>query len=60
MTKTITISLSLGSGAPAEELAAKIRLAAQGKPISEFIRNIIIEHLGKSANGYALDVTDSL
>lgn len=48
MTKTITISLSLGSGAPAEALASQIRIAAQGKPISEFVRNLIIEYLSRT------------
>jgi hypothetical protein len=45
MTKTITLSLSLGSGPAAEELASKIKSWAAGKPISEAIRNLILREL---------------
>lgn len=45
MTKTITISLSLGSGPKAEELAARIKSAAGSMPISEFVRKAIEYYL---------------
>jgi len=46
MTKTITISLSLGSGPQAEALASRIKSWAAGKPISEAIRNLIKREIG--------------
>lgn len=45
MTKTITISLSLGSGPKAEELAARIKSAAGSMPISEFVRLAVADYL---------------
>lgn len=45
MTNTVTISLSLGSGPKAQELALRIKAGAQGRPISEFIRTAIIAYL---------------
>lgn len=45
MTKTVTISLSLGSGAKAETLALRIKAWAAGRPISEVIRELILQEL---------------
>lgn len=45
MTNTVTISLSLGSGPKAQELALRIKAGAAGKPISEFIRTAVTAYL---------------
>lgn len=45
MSTNYTITLSLGSGPKAEELAAQIKTWANGRPISEVIRNLIKSHL---------------
>lgn len=47
MTNTVTISLSLGSGPKAQELALRIKAGAQGKPISEFIRTAVMDYLDR-------------
>lgn len=50
MTKTITISLSLGSGPKAEQLASQIKDAAGTRPISAYIRMVLESYLSvKSA-----------
>lgn len=50
MTNTVTISLSLGSGPKAQELALRIKAWAAGKPISEKIRALILSELDKSGD----------
>ena len=45
MTNTVTISLSLGSGPKAQELAAKIKLWAADIPVSQKIRELIEREL---------------
>jgi hypothetical protein len=46
MSSNFTITLSLGSGAKGEELAARIKSWAGSTPVSEAIRNLIKEELG--------------
>lgn len=41
MTNTVTISLSLGSGQKAQDLADKIKLWAGARPVSQVIRELI-------------------
>lgn len=45
MSNNFTITLSLGSGPKAEELAARIKVWAQERPISQAIRDLIIQEL---------------
>lgn len=46
MSNNYTITLSLGSGPKAEELASRIKAWAGTTPISEAIRNLIKDELG--------------
>lgn len=46
MSNNYTITLSLGSGEKAEELADKIKTWAGLTPVSEAIRNLIKKELG--------------
>jgi len=48
MSTNYSITLSLGSGPKAEELAAKIKAWAGSTPISEAIRNLLKQELGLS------------
>lgn len=50
MSNNYTITLSLGSGPKAESLARKIKAWAAGRPISEAIRNLILDELSDSDN----------
>ena len=51
MTNTTTISLSLGSGAKGQELAARIKAWAAHKPISQAIRELIERELTQKTQG---------
>jgi hypothetical protein len=46
MSNNYTITLSLGSGPAAQELATRIKTWAGSTPISEAIRNLIKSELG--------------
>jgi len=46
MSNNYTITLSLGSGPEAEELAARIKTWAQPRPVSQAIRDLIKAELG--------------
>ena len=46
MSNNYTITVSLGSGAKAEELARQIKAWAGSTPISEAIRNLIKREIG--------------
>lgn len=46
MSNNYTITLSLGSGPKAEELAARIKCWAGSTPVSEAIRNLLKRELG--------------
>ena len=45
MSNNYTITLSLGSGPKAEDLARRIKAWAAGRPVSEAIRNLILYEL---------------
>lgn len=45
MSNNYTITLSLGSGPKAEALARRIKSWAAGRPVSEAIRNLLLEVL---------------
>jgi len=47
MSNNYTITLSLGSGPEAEELARRIKSWAQGEPVSKAIRTLIKRELDR-------------
>lgn len=47
MSNNYTITLSLGSGPKAEQLAARIKSWAAGRPVSEAIRNLLLQVLNE-------------
>lgn len=50
MSNNYTITLSLGSGPKAQDLAAKIKLWAGTTPVSEAIRNLIKAELDRASD----------
>lgn len=49
MTNTVTLSISLGSGEKAQELALKLKAWAGMKPVSQAIRELLEKELTKGA-----------
>ena len=57
MSNNYTITLSLGSGPKAEDLARRIKAWAAGRPVSEAIRTLILDEL---SNGDESGPKDSI